>query len=193
MDSDENNKKIGGNRQEARDRAFDALYDEMRARAHRLFGRERTDHTLQPTALVHEAYVRLLEQRNVDWQNKGQILGVAVEMMRRVLYDHARKTRRVKRGSGLKVSLEEWDDKGEIPAEIEYIELHEALERLAEIKPLHAQAICLRFFGRASIDDICEELGKSQAQVKRYLAFAQAWLKTELFDRPRGSAGEARE
>jgi RNA polymerase sigma factor (TIGR02999 family) len=146
--------------------------------------RERGEHTLQATALVHEAYLRLVDQRRVEWRNRAHFFGIAAQMMRRVLVDHARARLSAKRGGDARqVTLERVIDAGEAEgadAGLEVLALHEALERLSVLDPLQARLVELRYFGGLNIDETAEALGISSATVKREWAIARAWLRREL-------------
>ena len=156
------------------------VYDELRRLAHRQLRREGVGHTLQATALVHEAYLRLIEQRHVRWQNRAHFFGVASQMMRRILVNYARDRRALKRGgSAPKLPLNEalaW-----APArEVELVALDEALTRLAAIDPQKSRIIELRFFAGATNEETAEVLGVSPATVKNKWNLARAWLYREL-------------
>jgi len=156
------------------------LYSELRSLASSYLRRERGDHTLQTTALVHEAYLRLADQREVRWKNKEQFMGVAAQLMRRVLVDYSRGHDAQKRGKGFeKVFLEEavGFSKGKAS---DVIALDEALTRLAEFDPQQARLVELRFFGGLSIDEAAGVLGVSRTTVKRNWNLAKAWLAREL-------------
>ena len=152
------------------------VYDELRRLAAGYLRRERPGHTLQPTALVHEAYLRMVDQSQVRWQNRAHFLGVAAQMMRRILVDHARGQRAEKRGGEIqKLSLDEnIDVSGERAADL--VALDEALERLAEFDPQKARVVELRFFGGLSVEETAEVLGVSAPTVKRQWRMAKAWL-----------------
>ena len=160
--------------------ALPQLYSELRRLAGGYLRDERPDHTLQPTALVHEAYLRLERQRNVDWGNRGQFLAIAAKMMRRILLDHAIAHRAAKRGAGVpRVSLDaalEVCERQEISA----TQLNEALQSLEAIDPRQAQVVELRFFGGLTISEIGELLSISPATVKREWSIAKLWLEREL-------------
>jgi RNA polymerase sigma factor (TIGR02999 family) len=160
--------------------ALPELYSELRRVAGGYLRRERSNHTLQPTALVHEAYLRLRSQRNVDWANRGQFLGVAAKMMRRILLDHAIAHRAAKRGGdAARVSLDaalEVCERQEIPAQ----RLNEALQTLEAVDPRQAQVVELRFFGGLTVPEIAGLLSISPATVKREWAVAKLWLEREL-------------
>jgi len=156
------------------------LYPELRRLASRHLRRERREHTLQTTALVHEAYLRLNDQREVHWKNQEQFLGVAAQLMRRILVDYSRGHDAKKRGGGVeKVFLEEAvgvaKEKG-----AEVIALDEALTRLAEFDPQQAHLVELRFFGGLSIEESAEVLGVSRTTLKRNWNVTKAWLAREL-------------
>jgi RNA polymerase sigma-70 factor, ECF subfamily len=152
------------------------VYDELHRLAAGYLGRERPGHTLQPTALVHEAYLRLIDQRRVDWRNRAQFLGVAAGMMRRILVNYARNRVALKRGGGAEqVSLSLVEAPSGRP-DVELIALEEALERLTALDPRKAQVVELKFFGGLSASEIAAVLQVSEATVEREWAFARAWL-----------------
>jgi len=138
--------------------------------------RERPDHTLEPTALVHEAYLRMVDQTQVNWQNRAHFFGVAAQMMRRILVDHARAHNAEKRGQDFqKLSLDENIDKS-VERSSELIALDDALSALAEMDEQKGRIVELRFFGGLSIDETAEVLGVSAPTVKRQWRMAKAWL-----------------
>jgi RNA polymerase sigma factor (TIGR02999 family) len=152
------------------------VYDELRRLAAGYLRRERPGHTLQPTALVHEAYVRLIDQRQVDWTNRAQFIGLAAVMMRRILVNHARDRVAGKRGGGAEhVSLTLAGDRIGSP-EIDVLDLHDALEKLADFDGRKSRIVELKFFGGLTTDEIAETLGVSRATVEREWTFARAWL-----------------
>ncbi|HEX7330045.1 MAG TPA: ECF-type sigma factor [Pyrinomonadaceae bacterium] len=155
------------------------VYDQLRRLAAAYLRRERTDHTLQPTALVHEAYIRLAAQENVDWRNQEHFVGVAAAMMRRVLVDHARGHKCDKRWAGLKQPLAEADGCAEDEAE-DLVALDEALRRLAGKHPQKSRVVELRFFGGLSIQETAQILEVSDSTVERDWKFARAWLAREI-------------
>jgi RNA polymerase sigma factor (TIGR02999 family) len=158
------------------DQMLPVVYQELHRLATRYLEREATGHTLQPTALVHEAYLRLVDQRRVDWRNRAQFLGVAANMMRRILVNHARDRTALKRGGGAQqVSL---SLVGSLPGgpEVELIALEDALERLAQLDQRKSRVVELKFFGGLTIEEIAEVLEISPATVEREWAFARAWL-----------------
>lgn len=165
---------------EACGRLFTALYDELRALAGRLMRRERQDHTLRPTALVHEAYVRLIDQSQVDWQNRAHFFGVAARAMRQILVDHARERAAQKRGGGLtRVTLDE-DVDAEAILEVELLDLHEALEKLTHLNERMARVVELRAFGGLTAKEVAHVLGVSKRTVDGDWKFARMWLSREL-------------
>lgn len=158
------------------DEMLPVVYDELHRLAVQYLSREDPGHTLQPTALVHEAYLRLVDQRRVDWRNRAQFLGVAAGMMRRILVNHARDRAARKRGGGARqVSLSLVEAPSGRP-EVELIALEQALEQLAGIDPRKAQVVELKFFGGLSAREIAEVLQISDATVEREWTFARAWL-----------------
>jgi RNA polymerase sigma factor (TIGR02999 family) len=164
----------------ARDRLMSLVYDELRRVAGSYMKHERPDHTLQPTALVHEAYLRLVGQKRVKWQNPEHFIAVAAMMMRRILLNHAYSRNRDKRGGGrFKLSLDEADcfirDK-----HMDVIALDEALKKLADSYPHEAHIVELRFFGGLTIEETARVLGVSESTVERDWKFARAWLLYEL-------------
>jgi RNA polymerase sigma factor (TIGR02999 family) len=161
-----------------------AVYAELHRQAARAMGRETPDHTLQATALVNEAYLRLIDQRRVQWRNRAHFFGVAAQLMRRILVDHARGRLAEKRGGGLRqVTLGNADAAGDTTPDesgVDVLVLHEALERLAAIDPRQARIVELRYFGGMNIEDTAEALDLSPATIKREWAVARMWLRREL-------------
>ncbi len=142
---------------------------------------ERAEHTLQPTALVHEAYLRMLGETTITWENRTHFFGFAAHVMRHVLVDHARARRRVKRGSGqVRVALDEAIDLAEA-RDIAIEALDDALVALTEFDPQKSRVVELRYFGGLSIEETAEVLGVSPATVKREWTIAKAWLHRELY------------
>jgi RNA polymerase sigma-70 factor (ECF subfamily) len=158
---------------------MDAVYAELRHLARGYLLRERRDHSLAATALVHEAYVKLVDQRRVQWQNRAHFFAVASRVMRRLLVDHARAHAAAKRGAGLTVSLDGIDPgaPGEDP---DVIALDQALEKLARLDPRQARLVELRFFGGLTVEETAEAMDISPATVKRHWTVARAWLAREL-------------
>ena len=156
------------------------IYAELRRMAARQLRSERTGHTLQPTALVHEVYLRLVDQRQVDWQHRAHFFGVAAQVMRRILVDHARRRRATKRGDGIeRVSL---DTLQEIPAanDLPILELDSALDRLQQVDADLARIVELRAFGGLSVEEAAHVLNVSPSTVKREWRAAKAWFSREL-------------
>lgn len=156
------------------------VYDELHRLAAFHLQRERAEHTLQTTALVHEAYVRLVDQKEVQWKNRGHFLAVAAQAMRRILVDYARRHQALKRGSSLpKISLDE-----AIAISNEDVHhvllLDELLTRLSSIDPEASRIVELRFFGGLTVEETAEAMGISPATVKREWSVARAWLLREV-------------
>jgi RNA polymerase sigma factor (TIGR02999 family) len=174
----------GAGDRHAGDRLLPAVYGELRRQAARAMRREPSGHTLQPTALVHEAYLRLVDQRRADWRSRAQFFGVAGQVMRRILVDHARSRRATKRGGAVRpLTLGDADAVAAAPPEgegVDVLALHEALERLAALDPDQARLVELRYFAGLSIGETAEALAVSPATVKREWAVARAWLRREL-------------
>jgi RNA polymerase sigma factor (TIGR02999 family) len=152
------------------------IYDELRKLAANYLRRERPDHTLQPTALVHEAYIRLVDQTRVNWQNRAHFFGVAAQLMRRLLVDHARRHNAEKRGQNFqKISLDENIDKaGERSTML--LALDDALQALAQFDEQKARVVELRYFGGLSIEETADVMGVTPTTIKRHWRFAKAWL-----------------
>jgi RNA polymerase sigma factor (TIGR02999 family) len=164
-----------GNR-DALDQLMPLVYRELQTLASRYLSRERAGHTLQATALVNEAYLKLIDQRNVQWQNRAHFLGIAARLMRRILIDHARRRGRAKRGSAAThITLVEGLAASE-PRDVDAIALDDALVALEKIDPQQAQMVELRFFGGLTVDETAEVLGISEGTVKREWRVAKAWL-----------------
>lgn len=160
----------------SRERMLPLVYEELRRIAGSYMGGERRDHTLQPTALVHEAYLRLIDQRRVDWKNRAQFVGLAATMMRRILINHARDRAAAKRGGDAKrVTVSLAADAFAGP-DLDVIALHDALERLTAIDPRKGRIVELKFFGGLTTVEIGELLHLSPATVERDWSFARAWL-----------------
>jgi RNA polymerase sigma factor (TIGR02999 family) len=167
-------------KEQALENLLPVVYKELRRQAASYLRRERQNHTLQPTALVNEAYIRLVDQRNVRWQNRAHFFGVAAQAMRRIVIDHARTRQRIKRG-GVQhaVTL----DEGMLAAEarsIDVLALDEVLTRLATIDARQARVVELRFFGGLSVEETADVMSISPATVKREWSMAKAWLHNEL-------------
>lgn len=158
------------------------IYDELHRQAARAMRRENIGHTLQATALVHEAYMRLVDQDRVEWRNRAHFFGIAAQLMRRILVDHARGRLADKRGGGAyHVTLGGVNDAAaDRPDEIDVLALNDALDRLAILDAQQAKVVELRYFGGMNIDETAESLGISPATVKREWTMARAWLRREL-------------
>ena len=166
---------------EALDRLMPVVYDELHRIAERFFRRERADNTLQPTALVNEAYIRLVNQNGVSWQNRAQFFGIAATTMRRILVERARARNAAKRGKGnYEVDLTDVSDVADGSNRLDLVALDRALEELASFDPQQCQIVECKFFGGLSIDETAEVIGVSPATVKRDWALAKAWLFIEL-------------
>ncbi len=166
----------GNGDQAALDEMLPLVYEDLRRLAAFYMSRERPGHTLQPTALVNEAYLRLIEQRKVDWKNRAQFLGLAAEMMRRILVNHARERVAAKRGGeGQKVSLSFAADAA-TQDEFDVLTLNEALEKLRTIDSRKSRIVDLKFFGGLTTEEIAEVLQLSHATIEREWSFARAWL-----------------
>jgi len=161
----------------ALDQLTPLVYEELRRLAHRYMSQERPGHTLQTSALVNEAYLRLIDQKNVHWQNRAQFFGIAAQMMRRILVDHARQRRYAKRGGDARqVPLDEAMIVSEERA-AEVVALDEALNSLAGVDPRKSRIVELRFFGGLSIEETAEVLALSPGTVMRDWTLAKAWLR----------------
>jgi RNA polymerase sigma factor (TIGR02999 family) len=166
--------------QDAVEQLFPLVYEELRRLAHRYMRRERPDHTLQTTAVIHEAYLRLIDQKHVQWQNRAHFFAVAAQMMRRILITHAQSYAYAKRGGGaLKVSLDEAAILSPARAG-ELIALDEALKGLAIIDVRRSQVVELRFFGGLNNEEVAEVLKISPNTVTRDWNVAKAWLYREM-------------
>ena len=172
----------GGGDASAGERLFRAVYAELHAQAARAMRRESIGHTLQTTALVHEAYLRLVERTGLAWHDRAHFYGVAARVMHHVLVDHARARRTAKRGSGNnRLTLSPLDaPEQEHAARVDLLALHEALTRLATLDPEQARLVELRYFGGLTIEETAEALRVSPASVKREWAIARGWLRREL-------------
>jgi RNA polymerase sigma-70 factor (ECF subfamily) len=170
----------GAGDEEAGNRLMPLVYRDLKRRAGAYMGQERPDHTLQPTALVHEAYARLLGQEHVAWKNRAHFFGIASQMMRRVLIDHAREHLAAKRGGD--VVRVELDDKieGGGQIDVEMLMLDQALKELARLDPRQAQIVEMRYFGGMSEEEVAEALSLSRATITREWQTARAWLFRRL-------------
>lgn len=157
------------------------VFEDLRQIAARMFKRESDGHTLQPTALVNEVYLRLMDQRKIHWANREQFFGVAALLMRRILVDYAKRRDAVKRGSGaVKLPLEEALGLAVSQEKVNMVDLDEALSRLAEIDPRQSQIVEMRYFTGLSHEEIAEVLGVSVTTIKREWKTARLWLFREL-------------
>ena len=170
----------GGNR-EAIDDLMPLVYRELRQQAQRFLNLERPDHTLQTTALVHEAYLRLIDQRFVDWQNRAHFFGMAATMMRRILVNYAHHAQRLKRGGAERdLPLDEALNVAVEDRDVDLLALDRALNELATLDERQAKIVELRYFSGLSIEETAEVLSISPATVKRDWNMAKAWLRSEL-------------
>ena len=166
----------------ARDELMPLVYEELRRLAHRHMRGERPGHTLQTSALVHEAFMRLVDQRNVHWQSRAHFFAIAAQMMRRVLVDYARNRGYAKRGGNARqISLNETIVSEGRTAEV--VALDDALQGLAKLDQRKSQIVELRFFGGLSIEETAEVLGVSPGTVMRDWTLAKAWLRIEMTGR----------
>ncbi len=172
--------ELSNGKREVVDALLPIIYDELKRIAASYLRRERSDHTLQPTALVNEAYMKMVDITQVSWQNKAHFLGVAANQMRRILVDHARNHNAMKRGGEFQIlTLNEEIDKAE-EQRADLIALDEALIELAEMDPVKAKIVELRYFGGLSTDETAEVLGVAPITVKRHWKMAKAWLYGRL-------------
>ena len=177
-------KQWGEGKGQALDELMPLVYGELKRLAGSYLRRERPDHTLQSAALVNEAYVRLIDQDQVQWQNRAHFFGIAAQMMRRILVDHARSHNAAKRGAGMPVlALDEAVAEAQSRS-INLLGLDEALQKLEKIDPQQGKIVELRFFSGLSIEETATVLGISPATVKREWAAARAWLYREVSARP---------
>jgi len=160
-------------------RLMDAVYSELRQMARAHLKRERRDHSLPPTALVHEAYLKLVDQQRVQWQNRAQFFAVAARVMRRLLVDHARSRNARKRGAAVTVRLTDVDPEIDPPAP-DILALDEALAKLNALDPRQATLVELRFFGGLTVEEAAEVMAIAPITVKRDWAMARTWLYREL-------------
>ena len=169
--------KIRGGDPDAEQELAPLVYDELRRLARNCMRRERRDHTLQTTGLVHEAYLRLIGQHHTDWQDRIQFFSVAAGVMRRILIDYARTRKASKRGGEVAiVSLDSGADPGSRESWDKILDVHEALSQLAVVDPRAARVVELRFFAGLDIQEIADLMGVSDRTVKRDWEFAQSWL-----------------
>ena len=169
-----------GGRQEARDELLGLVYEPLRAIAGRHLNREREGHTLQPTALVHELYIKLVDQRSVAWNDRAHFFAVAAQVMRRILVDHARRKNSDKRGGGvIPVTIGAALDLA-AAENFDVVALDVALEHLEKIFPQQARIVELRFYAGLTIDETASVLGVSPATISREWTMARAWLRREM-------------
>ena len=173
--------KWSGGDQSALDELMPLVYDELRRLASNYLRREKVGHTLQPTALVNEAYLRLVDQKSSRWQNRAQFYGIAAQLMRRILVDHARAKHAAKRGGAgqQRLSVTSANAVSEKP-DLDVLALHEALEELTTIDPQQSRIVELKFFGGLSIEETAEVTGLGHATVERDWKMARAWLRRKL-------------
>jgi len=158
---------------------FPLVYDELRHIAQNHLRRERSAHTLQRTALVHEAFLRMVDQQSVNWQSRAHFFGLASQMMRRILVDHARKRGTAKRGANpVRVDLDQMSDEAGVDLDFEHFD--QILQRFEKLEPRSGRLVELRFFGGLSIDEAAAVLDISAATAKRDWAIARAWLQREI-------------
>ena len=166
---------------DAAEKFMPLIYDELRRQAHRHLNRERPNHTLQTTALVHEAYLRLAEQNRVTWQNRSHFFALAAQMMRRILVNYAVGQKADKRGGDIAlIPLDETIQIAVPDGDVDLIALDEALSRLEELDERQSRIVELRYFSGLSIEETADVLGISPATVKREWTMAKAWLRREL-------------
>ena len=178
-----NELKLGN--KDALGRLVPMVYRELRQVAARLLRGERTGHTLQPTALVHELYLRLVEQDRADWKDRAHFLAVAAKLMRHILVDYARARGTAKRdGMATRIEIAGFELSGEEPRAEEILAVDEALDRLAELDPQQTRVVELRYFAGLTVEETAEAVGISPRTVKRDWAMASAWLRSELSSRP---------
>ena len=160
---------------------FPRVYRELQRLAGSALRKERPHHTLEPSALVHEAYLRLTEQNHIDWRNRDHFFAIAATMMRRILVDHARGRDRVKRGGNVTIlPLEDWDGQARPELDTEVLAIDSAIEKLRRLDKSRAKIVELRFFAGLSVAETAAAIGKSTATVTRQWRLARAWLFREL-------------
>jgi RNA polymerase sigma factor (TIGR02999 family) len=176
-------KAWGGGDLQAREDLVPLVYQELRERAAAYLRRERQGHTLQPTALVNEAYIRLLGQQRVTWLNRAQFFGVAAQIMRRILVDHARERQAAKRPGGVKVTLD--DGVGSVqPLDCEVLMLNDVLQELARLDERQAHIVELKYFGGLSEEEVAAALSLSRATISREWQSARAWMFRRMTEGP---------
>ena len=167
----------------ARGRLVEVVYDELRGVAQRHLRHERPDHSLTPTALVHEAYLKLVDQTRVRWHNRAHFFSIAAHVMRRILVDHARAHTATKRGCSVTIALDEIDVAA-APVDIDIVALDSALDKLGRVDARQSELVELRFFGGLTVDEIAAVLYVAPITVQRDWALARAWLFRELQQAP---------
>jgi RNA polymerase sigma-70 factor, ECF subfamily len=167
--------------QAALEKLMPLVYSELRRLASNYLRRERAEHTLQPTALVNEAYLKLIDQRNAKWQNRAHFFGISAQLMRRILVDHARQYQAEKRGGSGKqrISITNVENLAK-ESELDLLALNEALDELTKMDPQQGRIVEMKFFGGLSIEEIAEVLGIGHATVERDWKLARAWLRRQL-------------
>ncbi len=174
-------RECSGGKREALDKLMPLVYDELHRQAARYLRRESQGHTLQTTALIHETYLKLIDQREVQWQNRAHFFAIAAQAMRRIMVDYARTKQREKRGGGdEKLSLEAAMSVAVDEKSVDLIALDEALTRLAEMDLRQARVVELRYFSGLSLEETAEALRISRATAAREWNVARAWLRREL-------------
>jgi len=174
-------REVTGGSKSAVDKLFPLVYDELHRIAQGYIGRERKDHTLQPTALVHEAYLRLIDQSQVEWQDRAHFFALTARAMRRILVDHARRRGRKKReGKWQKLSLENALTVSLEEPPLALLALDLAMTKMEEADPVKARVVEMRFFGGLTLDETAEVLGATRRTVSRYWEYAKAWLYKEM-------------
>ncbi|HEY1341216.1 MAG TPA: sigma-70 family RNA polymerase sigma factor [Bryobacteraceae bacterium] len=173
----------------ALDQLLPLVYGELRRLASAYLRRERPNHTLQSTALVHEAFLRLVNQQDVQWKNRAHFYAIAAQMIRRILVDYARSQHAEKRGAGaVKLQLDEAMDVPQKAAELDLLGLNTALDKLTELDPRQSRIVELRFFAGLSIEETAEVMQLSPASIKREWSSARAWLFREMNRAPANDA-----
>lgn len=174
-------KAVGTGDENAPGELLEVVYDDLRRLAAAYMQNERGDHTLQPTALVHEAFIRLVDWKNVSWQNRAHFFAVAAEVMRKILIDHARRRSAQKRGSSAtRIEVSEAVSFSAKDKELDLLDLDEAFGLLEKLDPRQAKIVELRFFGGLSIEETAYVMNISETTVKREWTFAKAWFQREL-------------
>ena len=178
-------KDCGAGNREALDKLLPLVYEELRRLAHSFLSHERSDHTLQTTALVHEAYLKLTDQRSVNWENRAQFFAISAQAMRRILLDNARRHIAAKRGSGgQKISLDDVATLSTDAANESLIALDLALQKLETIDPEQSRIVELRYFGGLTIEETAGVLKTSPSSVQREWTIARAWLYNAISGSP---------